>query len=137
MRNSTLRLLVLAFASLLLAIVPFITSCGYSDEELKEYDDAEKEATAAEANLEDEKDEFDGYDQKIASAESELENLRSQLEQARAKYEDPDPDWDTEKREQIGQAISDAEAKIQQLEREIQAMKDKYENYKAEVEAES
>jgi predicted nucleic acid-binding Zn-ribbon protein len=128
--------MVLAFASLLLAIVPFITSCGYSDEELQEYDDAEKESRDASANLEDEHSEFEGYEQKIARAESELESLNNQLDQAREKYNDPDPDWDTEKRDEIGQAISEAEAKIQQLERDIEAMKEKYEAYKAEVNAE-
>lgn len=88
MRKSTMRWLVLAFAFALLALVPFITSCGYSDAELKEYDDAKSNKEGAAKRLSDAEDENESLEARIEQKEAELERAKENLAEKKAAYEE-------------------------------------------------
>lgn len=88
MRKSTMRWLVLAFVLVLLVFVPFITSCGYSDAELKEYDDAKSSKESASKRLSDADDENESLKARIEQKEAELERAKENLAQKKAAYEE-------------------------------------------------
>ncbi|MCD4732940.1 hypothetical protein K8R78_01740 [bacterium] len=88
MRKSKLRLLVLAFALTLVVLVPFITSCGYSDAELKEYDDAKSDKESADSRLAKADQDNEDLDARVEQKESELERARQNLAEKKAAYEE-------------------------------------------------
>jgi len=88
MRKSTMRWLVLAFAFALLVLVPFITSCGYSDAELKEYDDAKTSKESATKRLSDAEKENESLNARIEQKEAELDRAKENLAQKKAAYEE-------------------------------------------------
>lgn len=87
MRKSSMRWLVLAFAFILL-VLPFITSCGYSDAELKEYDDAKSGKESADKRLSDAEDENESLKARVEQKEAELERAKENLADKKAAYEE-------------------------------------------------
>ena len=88
MRKSTMRWLVLAFAFALLVIVPFITSCGYSDAELKEYDVAKAGKVSADKRLNAAQDENESHKARIEQKDAELDRAKANLAEKKAAYEE-------------------------------------------------
>ncbi|MCX7021040.1 MAG: hypothetical protein NTW26_01970 [bacterium] len=83
-----MRWLVLAFAFAILAIVPFVTSCGYSNAELKEYDVAKVGKVSADKRLKAADDENASLKARIEQKDAELVRAKENLAQKKAAYEE-------------------------------------------------